>query len=147
MIKIDIKIDENDAYKEIEIIIKCPKIDTKIERLIEQINKEISIVGKIDGRTYSLFAKDLYYVESIDNKTFLYDQQEVYESDLKLYEIEQLVAEINFLRISKNMIVNMTTIESVLALFNGRFEASLTNDEKLIVNRHYVKAFKMKFLT
>ncbi len=45
-------------------------------------------------RTYSLVAKDLYYVESVDNKTFLYNQKEVYESDLKLYEIEQLVEEL-----------------------------------------------------
>jgi DNA-binding LytR/AlgR family response regulator len=71
----------------------------------------------------------------------------VYESDMYLYEIENMLTGTHFIRISKNLIVNTALIESVRALFNGKFEASLTNGEKVIVNRHYVNAFKEKFLT
>ena len=128
-------------------MIKCPKIDEKILRLIEQLKQnEIILTGRKDERTYSLVAKDLYYIESVDNKLFLYDHKEIFESDLKLYEFEQLVEGTDFIRISKNLIVNTTFIQSVRALFNGRFEAILTNSEKVIVNRHYVKKFKEKFL-
>lgn len=141
-------IDESEEHDEIEIIIKCARIDERLARLIEQINHyEITLTGKRDARTYSLAAEDLYYFESVDNKSFLYDEKEVYESDLKLYELEQLVDGTHFIRISKNLIVNTTHIESVRALFNGKFEATLTNGEKVIVNRHYVKTFKEKFLT
>ena len=128
-------------------MIKCPKIDEKILRLIEQLKQnEIILTGRKDERTYSLIAKDLYYIESVDNKLFLYDHKEIFESDLKLYEFEQLVEGTDFIRISKNLIVNTSYIVSVRALFNGRFEAILTNSEKVIVNRHYVKTFKEKFL-
>lgn len=144
---IDITIDECEDYEKIEILIKCPKIDDRVLRLIEQLKQnEVILTGRKDDRTYSLVAKDLYYIESVDNKLFLYDQIEIFESDLKLYEFEQLVEGTSFIRISKNLIVNTSTIESVRALFNGRFEAILMNGEKVIVNRHYVKAFKEKFL-
>ncbi|QUW22408.1 LytTR family transcriptional regulator DNA-binding domain-containing protein [Sporosarcina sp. Marseille-Q4063] len=116
-------------------------------RLIELIKQNtIILTGRKNGHTYSLVAKELYYIESVENKSFLYKQKEVYESDLKLYEFEQLVEGTNFIRISKNLIVNTSHIDSVRALFNGRFEATLTNGEKVIINRHYVKAFKTKFL-
>ena len=144
---IDINIDECEDYEKIEILIKCPKIDDRVLRLIEQLKQnEIIITGRKDDRTYSLVAIDLYYIESVDNKLFLYEQKETFESDLKLYEFEQLVEGTSFIRISKNLIVNTTYIESVRALFNGRIEAILTNSEKVIVSRHYVKAFKAKFL-
>ena len=144
---IDLIIDECEDYKKVKITIKCPKIDNRLAHLIEQIKQyEITLTGRKNDSIYSLAANDLYYIESVDNKSFLYDQKEVYESGIKLYEFEHLVEGTNFIRISKNLIVNTSYIESVRALFNGKFEATLTNGEKVIVNRHYVKAFKMKFL-
>ena len=145
---IRLTIDESGEYEEVEVIIKCSLIDKKLSRLIDHIRQyEITLIGKRKERLYSISAEELYYIESVDNKTFLYDEKEVYESDLKLYELEKLVLESLFIRISKNLIVNTFHIESVRALFNGRFEASLKNGEKVIVNRHYARSFKEKFLT
>ena len=144
---IRLTINESEEYGEVEIIIKCPRIDGQLARLIEQIKQyEITLIGKKDDRTYAIVAENLYYIESVDNKSFLYGKKEIYESELKLYELDKLLTETPFIRISKNLIVNTTHIKSVRALFNGKFEAFLTNDEKVIVNRHYVKAFKEKFL-
>lgn len=143
---IDINIDESEDYEKIEIIIKCPKIDDRVLHLVEQLKQnEISLTGRRNDRTYSLVAKDLYYIESVDNKLFLYNHKEIFESDLKLYEFEQLVDGTDFIRISKNLIVNTTFVESVRALFNGRFEAILTNNEKVIVNEHMSKHLKRSF--
>ena len=141
-------INESAEHEVIEIIIKCAQIDDRLARLIEQIKQyDIRLLGTQDGKTHSLIAVDILYIESIENTSFLYVKMEMYESDLKLYELETLLKGTHFIRISKNMIVNVTYIESVRALFNGKFEALLTNGEKVIVNRHYVKAFKEKFLT
>ena len=140
-------IDESAEYEEVEIIIKCSQIDDRLARLIDQIKQyEMKLLGILDGRMHSLIAVDILYIESVENISFLYDKKDMYESNLKLYELETLLEQTHFIRISKNMIVNVTYIESVRALFNGKFEALLTNNEKVIVNRHYVKAFKEKFL-
>ena len=140
-------IDQSAEHEEVEIIIKCSQIDDRLARLIEQIKQyDTRLLGILDGKTYSLIAVDILYIESVENTSFLYDEKEMYESNLKLYELETSLKHTHFIRISKNMIVNTTYIKSVRALFNGKFEALLTNSEKVIVNRHYVKAFKEKFL-
>ncbi len=139
---------ESKKYDEVEIIINCPQIDNQLERLINQINQlNIALTGTRDGRIYSLFIENVYYIESIENQTFLYEEKEVYRSDLKLYEFDHMLQGTYFTRISKNLIVNTAHIDSVRALLNGKFEASLKNGEKVIVNRHYVKTFKEKFLS
>ncbi|MBE1554715.1 LytTR family DNA-binding domain-containing protein [Sporosarcina limicola] len=144
---IRLKIDDSKDYTDIEILIKCPEIDRRLTSLIEHIKQNyITLVGVNEERSHSLIAYNLYYVESIDNKTFFYDEKVVYESTLKLYELEELLQETPFIRISKNLIVNTAYVEHVRALFNGKFEATLSNGEKVIVNRHYAKAFKNKFL-
>lgn len=148
VITIRLTVNESKNYDEVEITINCPQIDNELERLIKQINQlNTTLTGTRDGRTFSLSVDNMYYIESIDNRSFLYSDKDVYESDLKLYAIENMLSGTHFIRVSKNLIVNTAYIDSVKALFNGKFEASLTNGEKVIVNRHYVKAFKDKFLT
>ena len=51
----------------------------------------------------------------------------------------------NFVRISKSCILNIMQLNSVRPLFHGKFEAQLKNQEKIIINRHYVPKFKEKF--
>ena len=104
---IRLTVNESKNYNEVEITINCPQIDNQLERLIKQINQlNITLTGTKDGRTYSLFVENVYYIESIDNHSFLYNEKDVYKSDLKLYEIEQLLTGTHFIRISKNLIVN-----------------------------------------
>ncbi|WP_342504942.1 LytTR family DNA-binding domain-containing protein [Sporosarcina sp. FSL K6-2383] len=141
-------INESKSYEEVEITINCSHIDNQLARLIKQIRQtSITLTGTRENRTYSLLVDDLYYIETVDNQTFIYTEKEVYECDLKLYKIEQKLSKTHFIRIGKNLIVNTAHIDSVRALLNGKFEASLTNKEKVIVNRHYVKDFKEKFLS
>lgn len=78
-------------------------------------------------------------------KTFLYTLNDVYEASQKLYELEQSLKSQGFLRISKSCILNLDYLQHVRALFNGKYEATLTNNEKLTINRSYVPAFKKAF--
>lgn len=138
-------IDQSVEHKDVEITIKCGLIDEDLERLIAQIRlMSFSITGRKDGRSHLLRLEDIYYFESIDNKTFGYGEQDVYECSPKLYELEQHLARSHFMRISKSCILNITKLSSVRALLNGKFEAQLANKEKLIINRHYVQALKEK---
>ncbi|MGG6310693.1 LytTR family DNA-binding domain-containing protein [Paenibacillus macerans] len=139
-------IDQSLDHEDVEITIKCRLIDADLEKLIAQIRLYgFAITGKKDGAVHPLRLEDIYYFESIDDKTFAYCQKDVYECSLKLYELEQQFAQADFVRISKSCILNIMKLSSVRALINGRFEAKLDNGEKLIINRHYVQSFKGKF--
>lgn len=134
---------ENDG---VEIIIKCGVIDSKLEKLIDQIRLySFSITCKKDGATHIIKLEDIYYFESINEITFLYCNKDVFECNMKLYEIEQMVEKTSFVRISKSCILNINKITSVKASINGKFEAILENCERIIINRHYVQTFKEKF--
>ncbi|WP_153722782.1 LytTR family DNA-binding domain-containing protein [Sporosarcina cascadiensis] len=147
MIKIRLKVNESNDFTDIEIIINCPEEDERVSPLVQQINQMMhSIYGKKDGVTYPLVSDQLLYMESVNDTVFLYTDDDVFESGKKLYELEEQLKEMRFMRISKNFIVNIAKIESVKALLNGRFEAYLINGEKVIINRHYVKSFRKHFL-
>ena len=95
-----------------------------------------------DGKRFEVPVADLFYAESVDNRVFLYTAAESYETRLKLYELEDMLKEKIFLRISKSMIVNLMKSTSVRPALNGRFSAILKNGEEILISRKYVPALK-----
>jgi DNA-binding LytR/AlgR family response regulator len=84
---------------------------------------------------------DVFYIETVDNKTFLYCEENVYEIKQKLYELEELKMK-DFLRISKSTIVNLSKIKSLIPSMSGRLEAVLSNGERVVISRQYVSVLK-----
>lgn len=104
-----------------------------------------TIQAELNGSSLVLQLKEIYYFESVDDKSYIYTKNQVYSTQNKLYKIEEMVQDMSFVRISKSCILNITKLKSVKPYLNGRFEATMLNGEKLIVNRHYVAGFKKKF--
>lgn len=139
-------VEQSAEYAETEIIIHCNTIDRTLQKLIEQIQLSSYILTvQKENSTILLKPDAVYYLESVDEKTFVYIKNEVYSSSMKLYELEEYLKNSSFVRISKSCILNINYLESVRPLLNGKMEATLSNDEKVIINRHYVPEFKKKF--
>jgi DNA-binding LytR/AlgR family response regulator len=98
--------------------------------------------GSKDGKIYLIDVKDVLYFESVDKRCFIYTDKDVYDTPLKLYEIEEQLTEKGFIRIAKSQILNIFQIESLCPDFGGRIEIILKNSEMLIVSRQYSKLFK-----
>lgn len=130
--------------EEDEIIVRCADLDERLLKLIQALRTEDKLTGYIDDKIVKLSLKEIYYFEAVDNRVFSYTAKETYEIHKKLYEIEQEFEHTDFLRISKSVIVNVSKIAYVKPIFNGRFEAKLKNDEKIIVSRQYVSELKKK---
>lgn len=128
-----------------EIIIKCNEADESMFELINSI-KSISekLIGIVDSKLYMINPNDVYYFESVDHKVFIYCKEMVYESRLRLYEIEAKFENGLFFRASKSTILNISKIQSINPVFYGRFEALLENGEKSIISRQYVPTLKNK---
>lgn len=130
--------------EEDEVIVRCTDLDERVLKLIQALRAEDKLTGYIDDKIVKLSLKEIYYFEAVDNKVFSYTAKEICEVHKKLYEIEQEFEHTDFLRISKSVIVNVAKIAYVKPIFNGRFEAKLKNDEKVIVSRQYVLDLKKK---
>ena len=131
--------------EEDEIILRFATVDENILKLIQSLKTEKDMLtGYVDDKIQKLALKDIFYFEAVDNKVYAYTAKQVYEVHKKLYEIEEDYANTDFLRISKAVVVNVSKITYIRPMLNGRFEAKLRNDEKVIISRQYVPALKEK---
>lgn len=140
-----IEIDIDDKYKETEVTIRTPKLTQDIEKMValmRMINMQIGVRYK--DETYLLDVKDILYIEAIDRKTFVYTEDRVYESDLKLYEMEAELVEQGFLRISRQSILNLRKVKSLKAEIDRKIRVTLQNDEQIIVSRMYSDELRRK---
>ena len=132
--------------RETEIKITCGLMDDRLKRLIEQIRTySFSISAENDGETVNVPLEDIFYFESVDNKTFIYLEKNVCRCDSKLYELESMLKDTAFTRVSKSCILNTSVVKSVKAELSGRLEATLVNGEKVLISKHYIPEFRSKF--
>lgn len=123
--------------------IRCHQVDDSIEEIVSFIkSRQGQLSGNMDGGIYEIPITDVLYIESVDNRTFLYTQEQTYESRQRIYELEEVLQHRHFIRISKSSIVNLMKIQSIRPALNGRFSAILCNGEEIIISRKYVADFK-----
>jgi DNA-binding LytR/AlgR family response regulator len=139
-----IHINEDSSIKETEITINCNRISSEIEKMIAMLRVlDLKLTGSKDGQTYILDASKILYIDTVDKKTFFYTDSEVYETQLKLYELEEQLEASDFFRASKSCIINFNQIHSLKPDIT-RFIVTMNNGEKLIVSRQYASSIKKK---
>lgn len=109
--------------------------------LLENQCRTIPVVS--DGKTMMCRTDQIYYIESVDKRSFVYTKAGCYETKYRLYELEELL-DVRFLRCAKAMIINIRKIRSVKGELNGRMRAEMLNGEQIIISRGYVKELKEK---
>ena len=125
------------------IEIGCRRTDENISEIVSFVkSRQGAVEGTKDDRQYQLPVVDIFYIESVDDRTFIYLEKDCYESRKKLYEFEQVLASRRFARISKAVIINLMKIVSIAPALNGRFLCKLTNGEEVIISRKYVPEIK-----
>ena len=96
-----------------------------------------------DRSTYFCKLTQMYYIESVDKRTYICTKADCYECRDRLYELEEKLGPY-FVRISKSMIVNLRKIQNVSAEPGGRMVAVLLNGERAVISRSYVKEIKRR---
>ena len=107
--KIEIKVDHN--IEETCINISCSKLTPELEKLIAMMRimeKQFAVTS--DGETFILDVAAILYIEAVDRKTFVYTEKGVYESEFRLYELEEQLEEYGFFRASKSCLVQLRAI-------------------------------------
>lgn len=140
-----ISITEIGKDQEEEVIIKCHEVNDEVLSIVKKLKKNDSIIlGSNGNEVFRIPVKDIFYIESVDNKTFIYCQNQVFDTKARLYELEEKLAGTKMFRCSKAMILNLAKVRSVAPTLNGRFEAKLTNGENVIISRQYVPNLKKR---
>ncbi len=140
--RVDIK--QVDSYEDEGAVISAVNLTDDIKSAIDILENNCRVIPVIaDGKTVMCKTEAVYYIESVDKRTYVYTKEECYETKYRLYELETML-NFYFLRISKAMIINIKKIKSVKAELNGRMRAELLNGEQITISRAYVKELKGK---
>ncbi len=133
-----ITLNQDPSFPETEVIINCPQADEDILRLVAMLRvHQKKLVGTLDGEQHLLDVKDILYLDTADKRTFLYTEKAVYESALRLYELEDSLRELDFLRAGRSAIVNFRRIKSIRPELGGRLAVTMDNGEQVYVSRQY----------
>ena len=138
-----ISININEKHPETEIVINSKSLTPEVEKIIAALRMlDSQITASKDGEAYILDVAKIAYVESVDRKTFVYTKDDCFESKLKLYEIEELLCQSGFLRISKASLVHLKFIRSIRTELDRKLRLTLENGEQIIVSRQYADELK-----
>ena len=139
-----VRINKADSYENESAVINAFAVTEDICNAVDILRNNGSSIPVIsEGETLMVQTSSIYYVESVDKRTYVYTKDECHETRYRLYELEEILG-INFLRCSKAMIINIKKIRSVRAEVNARLSAEMLNGERLIISRGYVKDLKKK---
>jgi DNA-binding LytR/AlgR family response regulator len=138
-------INEDSTIEETEIIINCCQTNEQIMRIcagLRMLDKKIT--GYLNNHVHLMNISEILYIESVDRKTFLYTDNQVYETPLKLYELEDRLSGDDFIRATKSNIINFDKVKSIRGDIGGRMLCTMTNDEVVTVSRQYATVIKQK---
>lgn len=138
--KIEVR-EEN--VNETEVVIWCRRVDEKILRLRDHIaNFGSKIRAKNESGIEHVNVSDIYYFETVDNRTFLYTENEVFEVSMRLYELEEILDSRDFFRISRTQIMNINHAARFKPEINRTITATMENGEKMNISRKYSAEIK-----
>lgn len=126
-----------------EVEIRCHEMTEEVREIVTFIKtRNGQLTGVQEGKQYEIPVTDICYIEAVDERTFLYTSKQVYETRQRLYELEELLKEKYFLRVSKSMLLNLMKIQAIKPALNGRLTAVLKSGEEIIISRKYVQELR-----
>ena len=138
-----IKTQQDPSINDVEILVRYNKMNDDVERILAILQSTSTrIKCTLNGSEKLVNVSDIYYFESVDKMTFVYCEQDVYRTELRLYQIVNDFSHMGFVQISKSCVLNINILDSITPLLNSRMEATLKNAERLHVTRKYLENIK-----
>ena len=134
---------QDETLQEIEVSVGYPEEDREVKRIVSLINSvQKQVRCNSDTKEKMVNASDIYYIESVDKKTFVYLKEEVFRTEKRLFQLKDELESAGFVQISKSCLLNIHIMESIRPLINSRMEAVLSNGERVFVTRKFLKEIR-----
>lgn len=104
--------------------------------------EEVYLTGHNERGTRRVEVRSVYYIETFGDDVYIVMKNARLLTRTKLYQLEEMLKEKDFIRISKSHLVNIGKIKYIKPAINSKIELILNNDESVEVKRTYLKDFK-----
>ena len=135
---------EHIESEENEVILRCRELDDEMLRLLALVRAGMQklLVWNEQKELLPLNVSETVYCETVEEKTFVYTENGMYQTALTLSELEERWAAMGLLRCGKSCVANLYAIRRLRSCGGGRIEATLSTAEKIVISRHYAPALR-----
>ena len=144
--KLNLFEDKNNLDEHVDVYFS--NMRPQIKQIMDIVKSErISLSGRPadddldDGEEILIDPKEVYYLDYVDRKLFMYTGNGVYRIMKTLAECEDLLWNYGFVRVSKSNLINIFKIKQLKPDLNMKVYAYFDNGERICVNRSYKKEF------
>lgn len=130
--------------EENKVILRCRELDDEMLRLLALVRAGMQklLVWNEQKELLPLNVSETVYCETVEEKTFVYTENGMYQTALTLSELEERWAAMGLLRCGKSCVANLYAIRRLRSCGGGRIEATLSTGEKIVISRHYAPALR-----
>lgn len=139
-----IKLDINPKYTETEVHI-CSDADSEAVRKVYRAIKnavDTSVMAHFDGEVIPVGSSDIIRIYAQNQRVFVTTAKGDFRLHERLYELEEMLDNSVFLRISNSEIVNLKKIRRMDTSLTGTVKMFLDEDVETFVSRRYVTKIK-----
>lgn len=144
----DIRHEEKAGHRGIEVVVTSSPGDERAKRIVERLQMDDQKMlayepGSIERRIIPL--EQISLIEVRDERIWIITETAgPFESPLRLYEIEESLEETEFVRVSKQVIVNFDKVISIRPELNQRLMLGLSDGSRALVTRTYATDIKRR---
>lgn len=140
--KVNIKLDQ--SIKEAYIEIYTNEINNEINDIVTYVEKNTlkNILCLEDDKIYLINPNEINFFYSENQNIFANTDKGVFKVKYKLYELEEKLSHLSFIRISKSALANLSKVNHFEMSFGGTVTVIFQNNSKEYVSRKYVNKIK-----
>ncbi len=139
-----ISLDIDPDHEETKVTIHCKEVDASINEILDFLNARNTefIVGRDGERQHILKPTEVHYFHSEGDIVLAATADGSFKIKERLYELEQFLPSIQFVRLSKSVIANLYEVSHFESSFNGTLCVYFKSGVKEYASRHYVGKIK-----
>ncbi len=128
-----------------ELILRYRDLTEEVEQALKFMSRpQQKLIGTKDGQKTVIDLQNILYAESVDGRSFVYTDSDVFGVEYTLTQLEQILSDVNFFRCSKSMIINIDKVKHLKSLASNRIDATMCSGEHIIISRTYASAFRKR---
>lgn len=140
--KVEIKIDEKCAEPRITIV--TDKMTDEINEIVKRISEQPPSVlaGFQSNEVTVLDPTKIIHIYAANQKVYVVTDSGEYTIRLRIYEVEERLHPLSFVRISSSEIINLKKVKGFDLGFSGTICVNFQNGSTAYVSRRYVAKIK-----
>ena len=128
-----------------ELILNYIEENEEVTRVLAFMRREGRKLLGFKGKEQVIIKpEEIFYIETVDARTFVYTAKEVYKVNYSLLQLEEFLGEKKFFRCSKSMIMNIHQVLRLKSLSSNRIDAVMGNGEHIMISRTYASDFRRR---